>query len=427
MKDILILLYNNINVINMKAKYNLSKKNWFNFLLVGLFPSSALAQPALEIRENNQSKYQVTGSIKGLEEGEKVLAILLTPPSNQERRDSAYVKNGVFHLSGMVPGGPREYLIGFSRGMKELDIHEYRYFHLIMTNGDNVTVRCDSDIAKINHGELNDFIDIAGSPYTLSTRSLLSAWFFYDRTLIDLKKLARKIVDSVGFDGPLLTGVFESMNAIHKSFYTDVFTDYPNQLDPELSMAHLIFVTRVLEVSGHAPFLAERFKNLTDEEKVGFYGKKLGQYVALCVGHAMPEFTLPGADDKLIALKDVVKKSKVTLVNFWGTNSPLVKNAHDELRALYRIYHDAGLNIIAVSSDDYKEVWLEALEREKYPWYNVLDKKGQIVDTVYHEYGKNPDRLRNVTNVLLDDQGKIIAWDVEGVQLHWYLWKYLGK
>ncbi len=54
-------------------------------------------------------------------------------------------------------------------------------------------------------------------------------------------------------------------------------------------------------------------------------------------------------------------------------------------------------------------------------------KKGRVVDSVYHEFSAHPDKLRNVTNVLIDANGKIIAWDPTGLELQWYLDKYLIK
>ena len=396
---------------------------WKLFLLV-MAPFISFAQPVLKESGFKQGGYTVTGHIRGLEEGEKVILILLTY-NTAERKDSAYVKNGEFHISGFVPEGPREYRVAFTRNLKEFDVHEYRGFSLAINNGEHITVTCDSDIAKINRGAIDEFVYKSNAATDRSLKSLLSAWYFYDRTLINLRKEAQKIVDSVGFDGAVLTGIFESIQSVHKAFLSDVFTNRPNQLETELSMAHLFLVKNVYASSGHAAFLVERYNEMPEKERSGYYGKMLREYITLCVGQPMPSFNLPTLEGKTLELKEVLSKSKVVVVNFWGTNSPLVKMKHDDLRRMYKLYHDKGLNIVAVSSDDYKEAWDEFLQKENYPWYNVLDKKGKIVDSVYNEYGVNPEKIRNVTNVVLDRQGKILAWDVSGAELQWYLWKNL--
>ncbi len=61
------------------------------------------------------------------------------------------------------------------------------------------------------------------------------------------------------------------------------------------------------------------------------------------------------------------------------------------------------------------------------PWYQVSDLKGPkgIVNNIYHEYG-NPD-YPNTTNVLLDEKGKIVAYDKTGVELQWYIARALDK
>jgi hypothetical protein len=49
--------------------------------------------------------------------------------------------------------------------------------------------------------------------------------------------------------------------------------------------------------------------------------------------------------------------------------------------------------------------------------------EGSMINDVYNEGGHS---IPNTTNILLDDKGKIIAWDVNGPELEWYLRKYLG-
>ncbi len=65
------------------------------------------------------------------------------------------------------------------------------------------------------------------------------------------------------------------------------------------------------------------------------------------------------------------------------------------------------------------------------PWYQVSDLKGanSVVHQVYNEYGPFGPKTAtpNLTNVLLDNTGKVIAYDKTGVELQWYLSKILGE
>lgn len=383
-----------------------------------------------QLSNNADERYEITGRVKGLEEGEKVLAIMLSDPgANYEIRDSCFVKDGIFHLTGIVPDPPRTYILQFLRNnWKGFDIHKYRNIRLIVDKGEKITVACDTNITKVlSRGSIEEYVTEEGSKYDRSLRALLPAWFLYRGSIEALKKDAQKLVDSIGFDGPALSRIFESINTVNRTFGKEVFTDSAEQVDPYYTLACMVINDGVGRVSGHAAFMRDAYNKLTETQKKSYYGKQLAEFARLSVGQAMPEFSLPAADGKLLALKDVVAKSKLTLVNFWGTNSPLLSSYYPELRTMYKLYHNAGLNIIGVSSDDYKDAWEDSLQKEKYPWYNVLDKKGRIVDSVYHEFSINPDKLRNVTNVLIDSTGKIVAWDPSGVELQWYLWKYLVK
>jgi hypothetical protein len=65
------------------------------------------------------------------------------------------------------------------------------------------------------------------------------------------------------------------------------------------------------------------------------------------------------------------------------------------------------------------------LKSEQHPWYDVINAGGKLVEQLYNEYGGF--RNERITNVLLDADGKIVAWDVKGPELQWYLWKIFGK
>jgi len=389
-------------------------------MIFGIIGLAILSFPSLA--QNNEG-YEITGSLEGLKEGQKVILMSLYYGSwRMDHIDSAYVKNGAFHLTGVVPEGPREFMVALSGTGPN--------FHLILANGDKVTVQGNRnlDVRTFHHSFCDDYITVYGSPYTTSLRNMLPAWFFYDRTRINLKKYANQLADSLGFDGAKINEVFESINQLNKSFRMEVFNRWTNQTDSELVIAHPLLVWSLLESSGRAPFLVEAYNELAPECKNSYVAKVWRDYNSLCIGQPFPPFTLNNPDGKPLSSKDIFSKSKMTIVHFWADGSVYQKKMQDELRLLYKKYHDRGLNIIGVSSDKYGDQWRDALSREQFPWYNVSDLKGKegVVENVYHEYG-DPKQIRNTTNVLVDPQGKIVAWDVEGTEMHWYLWKAFGE
>ena len=50
-----------------------------------------------------------------------------------------------------------------------------------------------------------------------------------------------------------------------------------------------------------------------------------------------------------------------------------MQEVHPRLRAIYEKFKPLGLEILAVSFDNSKEKWLQAIEEDKLPWLHVSD------------------------------------------------------
>ncbi len=64
----------------------------------------------------------------------------------------------------------------------------------------------------------------------------------------------------------------------------------------------------------------------------------------------------PHQKEKL-ALKDILSKGKLTIVQFWASNSYNIETIQSDLVALYNKYHNKGLNVVGVSSDTSANKW----------------------------------------------------------------------
>ena len=380
-----------------------------SLLFVHLLPFSIHAQQA--------GGYEITGHIQGLQEGEKVSMQLNYGSGWKDfiTRDSAYVKDGVFHLKGFVPDGPRLYYMTFDRCGKY-------YRCLLIDNNEKITIRSLCSLDTLTHGIVNDWLIVEGSQSNATQIKFDYPYVQYYQSIYGLNAYLEKIKDSIGFNGTLIDGVQASKECIDNAFYWNFWRN-PNSLiwyKPAL----LRYANEYFEDSRHSFYLKAIYEGLDERGKNSFFGKQLRELTPLCVGQLLPEFTLPTSNGKLFSLKEMVSKSRVTIIHFWATKS-VNRNEYDaELRVMYRKYHDKGLNIIGVSTDSYMDQFKETVQTEQYPWQNVVDLKGKmIVDTTYHELGAVDHQ--NTTNVLLDDHGKIIAWDTTGILLQWYLWKYL--
>ncbi|MDO6433881.1 TlpA disulfide reductase family protein [Flavitalea sp. BT771] len=391
----------------------------FFFLLI-----SQLAGP---VSQAQNAKYSITGRIEGLKEHEKVTMML----SNSKGlgsytdfwvvSDTASVKNGEFYLSGTVPEGPRRYMMIF-------DKHDGKKINLYLNNYESITIN-SSNIDQIPSPTLERYISIKGSPTNYSLLCLVPAEEIYYESIGKLNRYVQKLKDSIGFDGPMLGNIFTLREELNKTFYYQIFygdKDPDDSRTPDIKESNIVLPTYYssFQRSGHAAYWAEFYKNLDSAKKNSFLGKWMKELTALCIGQPFPAFSFSNAEGRQVTSNELLGRNKMTLIHFWATHSYERRKFQYELRDLYKQYHDKGLDVVGISSDIDMESWKEALTMEKYPWLNLINPGGKIIEKVYREYGNY--RSENTTNVLLDRSGNIVAWDVNGAELEWNLWKYLG-
>ncbi len=100
---------------------------------------------------------------------------IVVDDQNLSTKDSGYVKNGEFHISGIVPEGPRMYFLHFDQHMKTCRI--------LIDNGERITISCDSSIEKINHSYLDNFFEISGSPSNTTWHAFTSGIQVYTQNI----------------------------------------------------------------------------------------------------------------------------------------------------------------------------------------------------------------------------------------------------
>lgn len=374
--------------------------------------------------------FEINGHLDGLEDGVVVkLANRFKDWHYPTWTDSCVVKNGNFHIkSNDVPEGPRQYELYFFKGknghsynetfidsgLRYAESHSLSFF---LVNGDKIAVKGNKNQWK----EINVSGSIANN--SLAWESPLFDYALNARSKIEHRLL--KIRDSVGYSYPLIE---QQMRAKENLFrYLDSITkDAPRGY--QVAIPTLLFW---LHYNGfyHGYFEKDLFSSLPLSVQNSYDGKLERNLALLSIGQPFPDFNLPTPQGHKIALKDFLPQNKITLVHFWGTNSFDVDKYQRELKLFFKKYHPKGLNIIGVSADSSLQEWKDRVDIENYPWTNVIAepkgwKEGSLINDAYGEGGH---RIPNTTNVLLDGTGKIIAWDISGIELQYYLEKYLGK
>jgi peroxiredoxin len=381
-----------------------------NFCVISLFLAIT---PGYYLRAQNTG-YQIDAHIAGLQKGEKVVFKLFGKPWENFRIDSTMVMNEKFQFSGKVQDGPRMYALGFEK-------HPNHAIYLYINNGDMINIKVP-DINKMESGRIQDRIYITGSPSSLGAQALSSAFYLYSQMVMRISKEMKRLIDSIGFEpGQIGQWMAAKRNLVDALNFSVIRPNVKNK-------GLMLMLNQYNDQINHAYFLPEVCARVDKEMLDSYYGKILQQRAALASGQSFPDFSLPDIDDTIIHSKNVISKNKITLIHFWANTSFEREAFQAELRSVYKKYGNLGFGIVGVSSDTSRKEWKVRVQVEEYPWINVSDLKGKdgVVEKVYHEYNTyNVRGTNNTTNVLVNREGKIIAWDVYGAELQWYLWNYL--
>jgi thiol-disulfide isomerase/thioredoxin len=112
-----------------------------------------------------------------------------------------------------------------------------------------------------------------------------------------------------------------------------------------------------------------------------------------------------------VALASLVGRNYL-LVDFWASWCAPCRAENPNVVALYKQYHDSGLDILGVSFDSNRDRWLGAIKDDGLTWNHLSDLAGWD-NKAGKLYG-----IRSIpSNMLIDPSGVIIAKNVMGDDL----------
>lgn len=124
------------------------------------------------------------------------------------------------------------------------------------------------------------------------------------------------------------------------------------------------------------------------------------------------DFAMADMAGKMISSKDITSKSKYTFIDFWASWCVPCRAQGRELIPIYKRYKPNGFEVIAVSLDTDAKAWKKASESDGYTWANLSDGKG-----FESALSKKYNIVAIPRNLLIDQDGNIIAMDLHGKEL----------
>ncbi len=129
------------------------------------------------------------------------------------------------------------------------------------------------------------------------------------------------------------------------------------------------------------------------------------------IGAIAPNIILPSPHGDTLSLHSLI--GNYVLLDFWASWCSPCRHENPNLVAVYKKYHHKGFEIFQVSLDKTKDAWMKAIENDLLTWKHVSDLKywNSSVVPLYNLQGIP-------ANFLLDKEGKIIAKNLRGEDLH---------
>jgi peroxiredoxin len=152
--------------------------------------------------------------------------------------------------------------------------------------------------------------------------------------------------------------------------------------------------------------------NLASLPQIKTLKEKVVLMKAVAIGQKAPEFTLNNVEGNPVTLSSKIG-SKLLLIDFWAGWCGPCRKENPNVVKIYGEFHKKGFDVLGVSIDQKKEVWVKAITDDKLIWTHVSDLQ---------YWNSAAAKLYSVNsipaNFLLDDKGIIIGKNLRGDELY---------
>lgn len=354
---------------------------------------------------NAQEKFVLEGILTGYEDSIKFIIrpFLLNGRMDEDRKTAMYLSNGKFRFTCEIKEPTKFILLA----MPKIPPDNPKDFETVSFWVENKPMTLKGEKGNLL------FSHISGSKIQDEYEEL-------NLSLAPIEKRIKEIADSVKTIKDLTENKKDEMRPRYHAYIEDVenkradfIFNHPNYYFAPAQIVFYITYPSIMRLDKNK--VIQFYNQLPQDYKLNEYGLQIKSFIdknevafnELKIGDKPYLFSLPDSSGENMELASL--KGRIILLDFWASGCGPCRLEHKNYLEVYQKYQSKGFEILSVSQDQSKRLWIKAMQKDNMIWKSVWDASLDITK-MYHITSMP-------TNYLINVEGRIIEKDLRGAKL----------